>query len=331
MDTPANSSLTRIKIRGFKSIKTCDLELKNLNVLIGSNGAGKSNFLSAFSLLQNAMNQSLAVYAAQVGPSTLFYRGTKITESLEVEVFTESGSLAAELIPTQNNSVFNTKNDYTQTVDWPIYHFDDTSTTSRLKSEHNVSNCKRLLPDGRNLAAFLYRLKQFFPLDYRHIADTVRLVAPYFDDFELTPSEANPELIVLRWRQKGAEDIMNASQLSDGTLRFMCLAALLLQPPELLPETLIIDEPELGLHPYAINIFAEMCLQIGEEKQVVLSTQSVELLNEFSVEDIVVVDSGPEGTVFKRLDAEELRVWLENDYSLGELWNKNILGGRLSK
>ena len=139
------------------------------------------------------------------------------------------------------------------------------------------------------------------------------------------------EQIVLRWAQKGCEDVFNASQFSDGTLRFICLATLLLQPHELQPATIIVDEPELGLHPYAITIFAEMVKQLSDEKQIIISTQSVELLNEFEADDVIVVDRSENGSVFKRLDSEELEMWLEEDYSLGDLWKKNILGGRLSK
>ena len=114
-------------------------------------------------------------------------------------------------------------------------------------------------------------------------------------------------------------------------MRFICLATLLLQPHELQPATIIVDEPELGLHPYAITIFAEMVKQLSDEKQIIISTQSVELLNEFEADDVIVVDRSENGSVFKRLDSEELEMWLEEDYSLGDLWKKNILGGRLSK
>ena len=127
------------------------------------------------------------------------------------------------------------------------------------------------------------------------------------------------------------DNIFNASQFSDGTLRFICLATLLLQPHELQPATIIVDEPELGLHPYAITIFAEMVKQLSDEKQIIISTQSVELLNEFEADDVIVVDRSENGSVFKRLNSEELEMWLEEDYSLGDLWKKNVLGGRLSK
>lgn len=167
--------------------------------------------------------------------------------------------------------------------------------------------------------------------NYEEIVRTIQLIAPYFLDFVLEPQEGNEEQIVLKWRQKDCEDIFNASQLSDGTLRFICLATLLLQPHELQPATIIVDEPELGLHPYAITIFAEMVRQLSDEKQIIISTQSVEMLNEFDVEDVIVVDRDEDGSEFKRLDEKELEVWLEEDYALGDLWKKNVLGGKSLK
>ncbi|MBQ3946742.1 MAG: AAA family ATPase, partial [Alphaproteobacteria bacterium] len=214
---------------------------------------------------------------------------------------------------------------------WRVYHFHDTSRTAKVKQEHNISNNKSLMFDAANLAAFLYRLKHNYTKSYNEIVETIRLIAPYFDDFVLEPQERNAEVIVLKWHQKGCEDIFNASQLSDGTLRFICLTTLLLQPDTLQPATIIVDEPELDLHPYAITMFAEMVKQVSAQKQVIISTQSVELLNEFDVEDVVVVNKDSNGaTSFRRLDEESLKIWLD-DYSLGDLWQKNILGGRLSK
>ena len=214
---------------------------------------------------------------------------------------------------------------------WRVYHFHDTSRTAKVKQEHNISNNQSLLFDASNLAAFLYRLKHNYEKSYNEIVETIRLIAPYFDDFMLEPKESNDELIVLRWHQKGCEDVFNASQLSDGTLRFICLTTLLLQPSELQPATIIVDEPELGLHPYAITMFAEMVKQVSSKKQIIISTQSVELLNEFDVEDVVVVNKDNDGSSkFSRLNEDELKDWLD-DYSLGDLWQKNILGGRLSK
>ena len=359
--------LSSIHIAGYKSIKSCTVTLNKINVLIGSNGAGKSNFISAFSLLQSILAKNLQVTVAQSGINSLFFNGIKETEEISMEVFFGDNSYGFCLIPTEDNRVVfkkeyfgyhgdwenesnvnrghseamwqnGTNNKISSFVvpvlkkqNWRVYHFHDTGKTAKVKQEHNISNNKVLFFDAANLAAFLYRLKQNHLSSYNEIVQTIRLVAPYFDDFDLEPQEGNEEQIVLRWIQKGCEDIFNASQLSDGTLRFICLTTLLLQPHELQPETIIVDEPELGLHPYAITIFAEMVKQLSDEKQVIISTQSVELLNEFDVEDVVVVNRNDYGSAFKRLKEEELKDWVENDYALGELWKKNILGGRLSK
>ena len=360
--------LSKIKISGYKSIKECDLKLNNINVLIGNNGAGKSNFISAFNLLQSVLKKNLQLYTQQTGVNSIFYNGRKITDQIYFEVFFEENSYGFYLIPTDDNRIIFQEEFYgwekspdsvkftvasaheesrwdkvvpngidghvkpiLQQNMWRVYHFHDTSRTAKVKQEHNISNNKSLMFDAANLAAFLYRLKHNYTKSYNEIVETIRLIAPYFDDFILEPQERNAEVIVLKWHQKGCEDIFNASQLSDGTLRFICLTTLLLQPDTLQPATIIVDEPELGLHPYAITMFAEMVKQVSAQKQVIISTQSVELLNEFDVEDVVVVNKDNNGaTSFRRLDEESLKIWLD-DYSLGDLWQKNILGGRLSK
>lgn len=151
------------------------------------------------------------------------------------------------------------------------------------------------------------------------------MVAPFFRDFNLKPNLLNPDKIQLEWREVSADTYFNANSLSDGTLRFICLATLLLQPT--LPSTILIDEPELGLHPYAITILAGLLKSAATKTQVIVSTQSVPLVNQLSPEDIIVVDREDNQSVFKRLDQQNVEEWLE-DYGLGELWEKNILGGR---
>lgn len=359
--------LSRIKISGFKSIKDCDIEFNKINVLIGNNGSGKSNFISAFSLLQDILAKNLQVVVARSGVNALLYKGRKVTDEIAFEVFFGHNSYGFSLVPTDDNRLifqrefFGYYGDYTNqsTVarghsesewetgtdnyingyvvpvlakqNWKVYHFHDTGKSARVKQEHNISNNKALMFDAANLAAFLYRLKTYYRNNYESIVRVVRLIAPYFADFVLEPQEGNREQIILKWRQNDCDDIFNASQFSDGTLRFACLATLLLQPAELQPATIIIDEPELGLHPYAITILAELAKQVSANKQIIISTQSVELLNEFDVEDVIVVNRSEDGSRFSRLDEEELQIWLDEDYALGELWKKNILGGRLSK
>ena len=170
----------------------------------------------------------------------------------------------------------------------------------------------------------------FTQRSYERIVETIRRAAPFFGDFVFR--EQASEFIELEWTERGNPDTpWKAHVLSDGTLRFICLTTLLLQPKHLLPDTILIDEPELGLHPFAINLLADMLQEAATAKQVIVSTQSVELLNCFKPADVVVVQRDGDASVFKRLDAEELGDWLNDDYSLGELWKRNILGGRPSR
>ena len=351
MSEKRQEQLNQIVIKGFKSIKACDLKLGDINVLIGSNGAGKSNFMSVFTLLQNILTQDLQRYSQKKGASALFHNGIKATDSILLGFnFGMAGNYYFEIGISDNNSLFVYEGHGTDNLishggntglsenaipvlaenQWRVYHFNDTGSTSKIKWEHNLSNSMALQWDASNLAAFLYRLREHYGLEYQKILKTVQRIAPYFKDFVLKPEEENNELVFLRWQEKGCEEVFNPSQLSDGTLRFICLATLLLQPAGLQPATIIIDEPELGLHPYAITILSELIKKAATKKQIIVATQSVEFLDHFEAEDVIVVDKGENGSEFKRLDTERLAAWLE-DYTLGELWNKNIFGGRVSR
>lgn len=355
-------SLKKITIKGFKSIKQCELKLNNLNILIGSNGAGKSNFISAFVLLQNILDKELQFYTTQNGINSLLYMGVKETNLIEMDFDFGHNSYGFALAPTNNGQLYFVNEYYTfngtrSTVkssrgsmesqwelgvdnlmdhyvipvlekrEWRVYHFHDTSRTAKMKQECDVHNNLFLMSDAGNLAAFLLRLKNEYPRNYQMIVNTVKFVAPFISDFVLIPSGVHEDRIALRWKQKGCEDIFNSSQLSDGTIRFICLTTLLLQPVNLQPSTIIIDEPELGLHPYAIVLLSDMIKTAQKNVQIILSTQSVDLINEFDADDVIIVETEDEGSTFSRLDSDNLQSWLD-DYSLGELWKKNIIGGR---
>jgi len=208
---------------------------------------------------------------------------------------------------------------------WKVYHFHDTSENARIKQTNKINDNAYLKPDAANLAAFLYLLKETQRYSYERIIKVIQLAAPFFDDFVLRPSPLNPENIQLEWREKNDDGYFNASSLSDGTLRFICLATLLLQPE--LPATILIDEPELGLHPYAITLLAGLLESASIKSQIIISTQSVPLVNHFSPENIIVVDRKDNQSTFTPLKTRDLNLWLE-DYSLGEIWEKNLIGGR---
>lgn len=210
---------------------------------------------------------------------------------------------------------------------WRLYHVHDTSDASPMRKTAKLNDNQFLRPDGANLPAFLYLLQQKHPESFHIISASVQRVAPFFGDFLLTPDPLNEETIRLAWRHKNSDQYFGASALSDGSLRFIALATLFLQPEHFRPSVILVDEPELGLHPYAIAILASLAQQASTKTQVILSTQSALLLDHFRPQDVLVAERVRSGTSFARLDSARLEDWLE-DYSLGQLWEKNELGGR---
>jgi predicted ATPase len=210
---------------------------------------------------------------------------------------------------------------------WRLYHVHDTSDTSPLRKTAKLNDNEFLRPDGSNLSAFLYLMLKKHPNEYSLIRRTIQRVAPFFDDFQLRPDPLNEEAIRLAWKHKNSDQYFGVSSLSDGTLRFIALATLFLQPETYRPSVILVDEPELGLHPHAITLLASLVKQVSQQTQVILSTQSSLLLDHFQPEDVLVADRVEGQTQFTRLDSARLSTWLE-DYSLGQLWEKNELGGR---
>jgi predicted ATPase len=354
--------LSEIKIYGYKSIETCRLSMGCLNVMIGANGAGKSNFISFFKLISTMLDHRLQTLVGKSGgPDSLLHFGRKQTDSMSAELYFGNNGYKFTLEATndnrmmfQNESLFwNVKGDfgnysghfesradehksgvkqYTLPTmkGWRVYHFHDTSDSAKVKQTHRLNDNEYLREDGSNLAAFLYRLKQHQEKHYKRIVKTIKLVAPFFGDFFLRPTTDNTDFIQLEWTEVEQDIPFKASELSDGTLRFILLSTVLLQPEEFMPSAIIIDEPELGLHPYAINVLADLIKSASEDHQIIVSTQSVELVNQFDVEDLIIVDRHKGKSTFTRPDIESLSGWLE-EYSLGDIWKKNIIGGRPQK
>lgn len=210
---------------------------------------------------------------------------------------------------------------------WRRYHLHDTSATAAVKSTCNLDDNRYLREDASNLAAYLYWLKLKHATEYRRIVSLIQLATPYFEDFVLEPLRRNEQTIRLEWKQKNSDAYFDADSLSDGTLRFICLATLLNQPKQTMPTLILIDEPELGLHPLAIRLLAEMLDAASKRTQILVATQSVTLLDNFAIDQIIVADHGGRGSLFRRLKADDFQMWLEN-FSVGELWEKNVLGGR---
>ncbi len=212
---------------------------------------------------------------------------------------------------------------------WRLYHVHDSSSSSPMRKTARIDDNEFLRPDGSNLVAFLYYLSLRHETSYSLIRRTIQQVAPFFDDFSLRPLKLKPDDIKLEWRHKNSEQYFDASSLSDGTLRFIALTTLFLQPESYLPSVVLVDEPELGLHPYAIEMLASLMRHASKHTQVIVSTQSSLLLDHFDPEDVLVANRVGSATEIKRLEAEPLSQWLD-EYSLGQLWEKNEFAGRPS-
>jgi predicted ATPase len=360
--------LDTITVKGFKSIASIErLKLNAINVAIGPNGSGKSNFIGVFSFLHAIREGHLQDYVGKAGGADkVLHFGTKVTKKLQIHISFQEGQNqyeielqptdADELIPQDETVYFWDKRypkPYDQTISrdgkeagisaprssriagyirghldsWRLYHFHDTSSSSPMKKTADLNDNRYLRPDGSNLAPYLYLLRHKYEASYSMIRRTVQRVAPFFDDFQLEPQKLNPDKTRLEWRHKGSEAYFDASSLSDGTLRFIALTTLFLQPEIFRPSVILVDEPELGLHPYAITMLASLVKQASVKTQVIISTQSPFLLDHFQPEDVLVADLVDGGTQFTRLESAKLETWLQ-DYSLGQLWEKNELGGR---
>jgi predicted ATPase len=348
-------TIRKIKIEGFKSIASAELELGDLNVVIGANGSGKSNLIGAFHLLERILSKNLQRFVAGE-PDRLLHHGRKVTPALNLSFYeNDINSYVANLEAEQDSIIIGYESlnfqgregrqifggqkeskladqiegygripkHFFQNL--KVFHFHDTTDSSPAKQAVDVDDNRSLSPDASNLAAYLYWLQEKHPVNFRHIEEHIRLVAPFFDSFVLAPLRLNERKIKLEWRHKDSEAYFDAYSLSDGTLRFICLATLLLQPQP--PALILLDEPELGLHPFAIHILAEMLEVAAVGSQILLATQSVTLLDCFSPKDVIVAENDGRETTFRRLDEAELKDWLD-EYSLGELWQKNVLGGR---
>jgi len=337
-----------LRVEGFLSIREAEVELRALNVLVGANGAGKSNFIRAIELLGRIGRKDLALYVGRAGGASNLLGDGAGTIALALDA--EDGGYTAVLEPTDDDSLvfaseivrgfglvaakqqeskMRGQDAHHRAVRahleaFRAYHFHDTSSDAPVKRFANVADNIVLREDAANLAAVLLRLRDEDDAAYRRIVGSIRLVAPFFRGFVLEP-EGNADRVRLRWRQVGSDVIFSANQMSDGTLRFVCLVTLLLQSYS--PSLIVLDEPELGLHPFAVVQLADLLRQASTKSQVLIATQSVTLMNQFDLDDLVVVERQDGASTFSRPDPERLRGWLD-DYSLGELWEKNLLGGR---
>ena len=367
------NKLKTIKLSGYKSFRDAEVHFSDVTVLLGANGAGKSNLVSFFRMLNFLSTGALQDYIGRNGGSdSLLHYGRKTTTQMEAAVEFEGADSTtryhmrlADAAP--DTLIFTDERAQFQRTGFPVpqdialgaghkesnlrgkeheedktckvlygmlsrcrvFQFHDTSETAKIRKSGFIEDGNYLRSGAGNLAAYLKMLQTTYADCYRRIVDTVSLVFPSFGDFVLRPSPGSDNYILLNWKEEGHSDyLLGPHQLSDGTLRFMALATLFLQPAEKMPSVIILDEPELGLHPYAISVLAGLVKSAAVETQVILATQSPRLVDEFDAGQIVVLEANKKsGTQCKQLEASKLSEWLE-EYSMGELWEKNIFGGR---
>lgn len=366
--------LSNIKLAGFKSISRehpLEMDLGNVNVLIGANGVGKSNIIGFFKLLGYMMSGSMQRFIEENGTSQVFFHyGSKETDHISGELlftgkklydkynfqlsYASPGSMIftseviewgrknidspsyKEALPLQykESALSDPKDETSRQIHsalsfCKVYQFHDTSMRGYLRQSSPIGAARYLQSKGNNLASFLYLLKDEYKESYLRIKEYIREVMPLFGDFYLEPNRQG--YVFLNWKDSSGSDyILRSDQLSDGSLRLIALATLLLQPRETMPPIIIIDEPELGLHPTAISVLARMIKDASMKAQIIVATQSPNLVSEFEADDIIVVENANDkrsSTTCSRLDAQSLKHWLEH-YTLGELWEKNIIGGR---
>lgn len=370
--------LTRLTLRGFKSIDSVGqtIDFGDMTVLLGANGAGKSNLISFFKMLNLMTTESLQRFIGEQGyADSILHFGLKNTKCLSANlVFSDGnnvrdyysfvlspGSGSDLIFDNESVSWENTVEDKSGVVDFgggfkesrlirdskedgnpslfvlnllkncKVFQFHDTSNTADIRSRKYIDDNEFLRSNAGNLAAFLYVLKNRddWRKSYNRIVRYIQLILPQFDDFLLNPSPGNKDFIKLDWKGKDSDYRFGPHQLSDGSLRFMALATLLLQPEELRPKVIILDEPELGLHPAAIGTLAGMIRSVAVKSQIIIATQATRMVNEFEADEIVVVeyDRIEKRSIFRRpANKVDLSEWLER-YSLSELWEKNVLGG----
>ncbi|MCX6251375.1 MAG: AAA family ATPase [Bacteroidetes bacterium] len=349
--------MRRIDISGFKSIKELSLPLRDINILIGANGSGKSNFLHFFDFLKHINKHNLQEFAALKGIETFLHKGEKLTQEISTHLYFQgTNGYSFTIKKGDNGFVFTkegmwySKNPYYNN---PIeiasfgpesalrlqsmpraeyirkylnqlakYHFHDTGENSPFSKESNIDNDQYYLYEtGSNLGAYLFNIQKKSPVVYNLIIKTIQSIAPYFADFFFRPE--NNGNLKIRWQSKYSSSIYGVNDLSDGTIRFISLTTLFLQPQ--LPETIIIDEPELGLHPTAIAKLAGLIKSAAaKNSQVIIATQSTDLISHFEPEDVITVDQKNGESIFERLDSGKLKIWLE-EYTIDDLWKRNII------
>ncbi len=355
-----------ISIAGFRNLKAVhELALSRLNVLIGGNGAGKSSFLRFFELL-GAMHRSGHLQDFVLdhgGADDQLFMGAKTTPEITAHIGWEAGAgvcdyalrlayVAGDALkiaeekyrlsltdaqapyqtlptPSMESRLKDQPDPAAQTISrllqqCAVFHFHDTSVSASVNKRWDVADNVCLRTDGGNLGAVLLDLKMNDVPRYRLIVSQIQRVFPALDDFVLEPVKGK---VLFCWRSRFSDKTMGPYLTSDGTLRLFFLVTLLNLPAERLPSLLLIDEPELGLHPQAVELVAAMVKRVAAVKQVIIATQSPLMLDCFQPDNIIVAESRGGAAELKRLEKPEYERWLAEDYLLSDWWMARTVGG----
>ena len=321
------------------------IELGPLNVIIGTNGSGKSNLFDVLALLQDAHNDFIGPFReagcppiewfwkpgeshrndfkteARINLHDEFFGNVNILLFLKDEDIVSHDAKFTKLLKHQTDSdVFKELGKIWQTIhiykDW-IY-----GRKSPLRfAQLGYSLDKWLNEDGSNLGVVLKKIKAHEE-SYARYLEFLKQLYEGVDDFEIDEYKDGTLRVYLR----EGERIIHAARLSDGTLRYLMLLAVLCYPEP--PAVVCIEESEMGLHPDLVHVMAEALQYAAERTQVIVTTHSVSLVDCFtSTPEVIQVCEKHEGqTYIERLDPEKMSVWLD-EYRLGDLWTSGEIGG----
>ena len=362
--------IEEVSIEGFRSLaKVEKLKLPNLTVLIGANGAGKSNLIRFFEMLAWMLRgQNLQDFIARNGfGDDQLYMGARRTPRMNAEIriatnrgyndyrfglahvsagdtlifvdeayrysdHKRDGQAPWTVLPSGNREAglveASVSNQTAQVMvsllkRCTTYQFHDTSAKANIKQAWDVQDAIWMRSDGANLAPILLRLLDNDIKRYKTIVWQIARVLPGFADFELQPAYGK---VALRWRGRFSDKTFGTHLTSDGSLRLFCLLTLLNLPAEMLPDVMFFDEPELGLHPHAITLVAEMIKTLSQARQVFIATQSPFMVDCFELEDVIVANNHDGATELCTLPRARYQQWLDEEYLVSDLWLKEPVG-----
>jgi predicted ATPase len=394
--------INRVTINNFLSFDDngVDIELQPLNVIIGTNGSGKSNFLEAFDLLKNAPSSISRTIREGGGVSDWLYKGGDDTKkanlAFEVENhvksprhqvlrYTLSFDTLANKFEIVDEKIVNAKPDKNEIQPYTYYDFLNGNPTINISdideksvgrqrhlNREEVDVTKSILEQKRDIVLYpeitqlaaefsklrLYRdwtfgryspsrlpqkadlQNQYLESDCsnlclvlseislntrakRKLIQELKLFYHDVEDYEIHTSDSSAQIF---FHETGLRTAVPATRLSDGTLRYLCLLAILFHPTP--PPLVCIEEPELGMHPDILPNLGKLLREASEHTQLIITTHSANLVDSFTdiPESVIVAEKQGGGTQLNRLEQAQLAHWLQN-YQLGDLWMRGDIGG----